>query len=63
MPDMRNKVKEYINELQTEIDRCINILEEDKWKTSDYEVLEMKIRIETLSEVQNDLKNRLDELV
>lgn len=28
MPDMREKVKEYITEIQEEIDRCVKLIED-----------------------------------
>ena len=55
-PDMREKVREYINELDKEIERCELILR----NTSD---LIAESRLETLVEVKNDLKSRLEELV
>ncbi len=73
MPDMREKVKEYITEIQEEIDRCVKLIE-DKFVELEndaakevylcgieYEKIES--RIETLGQVQNDLKNRLEEVI
>ena len=59
-PDMREKVKEYIAELDDEIDRCNEVMqwEEDKIK---FEII--KSRANTLIDVKNDLKGRLEELV
>lgn len=54
--DMREKVKEYISELDKEIERCELILR----NISD---LIAESRLETLVEVRNDLKGRLEELV
>ena len=72
-PDMREKVKEYISELDKEIDRLDKILEdmisepekgtaEQRQKDKiDYE--NIKSRAQTLMEVKNDLQSRLEELV
>ncbi len=73
MPEMREKVKEYISEIQEEIDRCVKMIE-DKYvelgndKTKDEysesnEYVTIKSRIQTLGEVQNDLKSRLEEII
>lgn len=73
MPDMREKVKEYIAEIQEEIDRCAKIIE-DKFAelgndtakdvySNGIEYTKIESRIQTLGEVQNDLKNRLDEIL
>lgn len=65
MPDMREKVKEYIGELEDEIQRCLNVMVEltvrDKLK--DIKQIELETRIQTLEEVKNDLKSRLEELL
>lgn len=63
MPDMREKVKEYISEIWEEIDRCIKLIE-DKFvelgndtvkEVYSYSIEYAKIesRIETLEQVQN----------
>lgn len=73
MPDMREKVKEYITEIQEEIDRCVKLIE-DKFAelgndaakdtySCGIEYAKIESRIETLGQVQNDLKNRLEEVV
>ena len=72
-PDMRDKVKEYISELDTEINRCKNLIEErlqskktDEEKeiyTFSTEYITLTTRIITLTEVRDDLKSRLEELV
>ena len=59
-PDMREKVKEYISELDVEYDRCMKWIEEH---ISDESVAPMEMRAKTLNEVKNDLKGRLEELV
>ena len=68
-PDMREKVKEYISELEAEIDRCVKenekILESisighDAIPISQFQLSE---KIEILTKVKNDLQGRLDELI
>ena len=60
-PDMREKVKEYISELDMEIDRC----EQEAVNHSDSKIEYMRymVRLETLVQVKNDLQCRLEELV
>lgn len=63
-PDMREKIKEYINELDTEIDR----LESDLEKQMTYSVEACKVtatesRLNAIIEVKNDLLGRLEEVV
>lgn len=73
IPDMRGKVKEYISEIQEEIDRCVKLIE-DKFValgngaaketySCGIEYAKIESRIETLGQVQNDLKNRLEEVL
>ena len=62
LPDMREKVREYISELDVEYDRCMTWIEEHM----DGEVCQvyvMEMRAKTLMEVKNDLESRLEELV
>lgn len=60
MPDMREKVIEYIGELDNEIARCNSILE----NLHDANLIEeYTMRASVLTEVRNDLQSRLDELV
>ena len=68
-PDMREKVREYISELDVEIDRCIKenekILESISighyaMPISQFQLAE---KIEILTKVKNDLQGRLDELI
>ena len=61
-PDMREKVEEYIQTLDAEIDRCSLWLEENM---NGYAcaVSSMESRIQTLAQVKNDLQSRLDELI
>lgn len=58
-PGMKENIKEYIDELETEIDRC------EKCIINNNEVENMNnillARIQTLQEVINDLKGRLEE--
>lgn len=73
MPDMREKVKEYISEIQEEIDRCVKIIEDKLVELGNdaakevyscgVEYAQIESRIQTLGEVQNDLKNRLEEVI
>lgn len=58
-PDMREKVKEYINELDTEIDRLVDLL---KNTDSPYD-LQIKGRLNAIIEVKNDLLGRLEEVI
>ena len=61
-PDMREKVKEYIGELDAEIDRCMEWIEEHM-DSEACQVSAMEMRVKTLMEVKNDLQGRLDELI
>lgn len=63
-PDMREKIREYINELGTEIDR----LESDLEKQMTYNVEACKVtatesRLNAIIEVKNDLLGRLEEVI
>ena len=63
-PDMREKIKEYINELDMEIDR----LESDLGKQITYNVKVYKVtatesRLNAIIEVKNDLLGRLEEAI
>lgn len=58
-PDMREKIREYINELDTEIDRLDDSL---KNIDSPYD-LQIKGRLNAIIEVKNDLLGRLEEVV
>lgn len=72
-PDMREKVKEYLLELDTEIDRCTKLTEDKIAKLKESNLIEsytngveyarMESRLQTLIEVKNDLKGRLEELI
>lgn len=62
--DMREKIREYINELDMEIDR----LESDLEKQMNYDIEACKVtatesRLNAIIEVKNDLLGRLDEVI
>lgn len=62
--DMREKVREYISELEEEISRCEKLYEDVSVNFSDpTRSLAIQCRIETLSQVKGDLESRLEELV
>ena len=61
-PDMREKVRDYISELDKEIDRCMTWIEEHMDGEA-CQVYAMEMRAKTLMEVKNDLQGRLEELV
>lgn len=67
-PDMREKVKEYIAELDTEIDRCHKKIEELSYdeickRADKNEINYYFARREALAQVKNDLQGRLGELI
>lgn len=59
---MRDKVREYIGELDMEIKRLENQLE-DHMNGEACMVTEIESRLQTLIEVKNDLLGRLDEVI
>ena len=61
-PDMREKVREYIFELDAEYDRCMTWIEEHMDGEA-CQVSAMEMKAKTLNEVKNDLECRLEELV
>lgn len=68
-PDMREKVKEYISELDVEIDRCVDEAESILAAIADYDeksmptnYIRLEERAKILGEVKNDLEGRLEEL-
>ena len=61
-PDMREKVREYISELDVEYDRCMDWIEEHI-DDGACQVSAMEMRVKTLMEVKNDLQGRLEELI
>ena len=63
-PNMREKVKEYIGELDEEISRCEKLYEDASVGYSDVtRSLTIQCRIETLLQVKGDLESRLEELI
>lgn len=62
-PDMREKIREYISELDTEISRCENELQKYYKSNGDMGVISMQNRIQVLAEVKNDLFGRLEEVI
>ena len=70
LPDMREKVKEYISELDVEIERCVDEAESILAAIGDYDenpmptnYIRLEERTKVLGEVKNDLQGRLEELV
>lgn len=69
LPDMREKVREYISELDAEIDRCVKknekILENTNISHGAMIINQFQLaeKIEILTKVKNDLQSRLDELI
>ena len=68
-PDMREKVREYIDELDVEIDRCVDEAESILAAIGDYDeksmptnYIRLEERAKVLGEVKNDLEGRLEEL-
>lgn len=63
-PDIREKVKEYIGELDTEIDRLESDLEKQMtYNVEACKVTETESRLNTIIEVKNDLLGRLKEVI
>ena len=62
-PDMREKIREYISELDTEINRCENELQKYYKSNGDIGVISMQNRIQVLIEVKNDLLGRSEEVI
>ena len=63
-PDIREKVKEYIGELDTEIDRLESDLEKQMtYNVEACKVTETESRLNTIIEVKNDLLGRLEEVM
>lgn len=60
---MRKKVKEYISELEVEIKRCTKIAEQNINDNTTTLAEMIFARMQTLTEVKNDLQGRLEELV
>ena len=62
-PDMREKVREYISELDVEINRCHHLAEQNMNDKATTVAEMMVVRVQTLTEVRNDLQGRLEELI
>ena len=62
-PDMREKVREYISELDKEIERCHHLAEQNMNDEATTVAEMMVVRVQTLIEVKNDLESRLEEFV
>ena len=62
-PDMRAKVTEYISELEAEIDRCQKLAVQNMDDGAATAAEMMAVRVQTLTEVKNDLQGRLEEIV
>ncbi len=63
-PDMREKIREYINELDAEIDRVESDLEKQMtYNVEACNVTKIESRLNTIVEVKNDLLGRLEEVV
>lgn len=68
---MREKIEGYILDIQEEINRCVRLIEEnlvklknnkiDDYYLNSFEYVKIEAKIQTLLEVKNDLKNRLEE--
>lgn len=64
IPDMREKIKEYIGELDTEIDRLESDLEKQMtYNVEACEVTATESRLNTIIEVKNDLLGRIEEVI
>ena len=70
LPDMREKVKEYISELDVEIERCVDEAEsilaaigDDDENPMPTNYIRLEERTKVLGEVKNDLQGRLNELI
>lgn len=61
-PDMREKIKEYVSELDMEIERLENSLEKITYSEM-CTVVAIKSRLQTIIEVKNDLLGRLEEVI
>lgn len=63
-PDMREKVREYITELDAEIDRLESDLEKQMtYNAEACKVTETESRLNAIIEVKNDLLGRMEEVV
>ena len=69
-PDMIEKIREYISDLDMEIDRCVDEAESILAAIGDYDekpmptnYIRLEERAKVLGEVKNDLESRLEELI
>lgn len=60
-PNIREIIKEYIGELDTEIKRCENELQKYYKNNGDIGVIHMQSRIKTLKEVRYNLQSKSEE--
>lgn len=60
-PNIREMIKEYIGELDTEIKRCENELQKYYKNNGDIGVIHMQSRIKTLKEVRYNLQSKSEE--
>lgn len=61
-PDIREKIREYTGKLETEIKRCEQFIIDNNNETENMNNI-LFARIQTIQEVINDLKSRLEERV
>lgn len=62
-PDIREKVKEYISEFNTEIERAEKELQKYYNNNADIGVISMQSKIDTLIEVKNNLLEKFKEVI
>ena len=63
-PNMKEKIREYINELDAEIDRRESDLEKQMiYNVEAYKVTATESRLNAMIEVKNDLLGRLEEVI
>lgn len=62
IPDVKNKIQEYICELDQEIEKCDSWIGENM-NSEACSVTAMESRLKTLTEVKNDLQSRLEGMI
>lgn len=63
-PNMRENIREYINELDAEIDRLESDLEKQMiYNVEAYKVTATESRLNAIIKVKNDLLGRLEEVI
>ena len=62
-PDMREKITEYIGELDNEIERCHHLAEQNMNDEVTTVAEMMVVRVQPLNELKNDLQSTFDELI